>query len=145
MHNKTPLAAAMLVALASISWGAEPKSAPDPAKEAAAAPYVHCVVFHLKKDAPKDEADKIVADCHELLEKIPTVRVLKVGRPTPEEKATGKNAAHDYDVALMILFDDFTGAKTYVDHEKHKKFVELHGKYFEMEKLQVFDFQDEKK
>jgi hypothetical protein len=45
----------------------------------------------------------------------------------------------------MILFDDFTGLKTYIDHEKHLKFVENHGKYFEMEKLQVFDFQDEKK
>jgi hypothetical protein len=145
MHSKTPLAAVVLVALASASWDAEPKSAPDPAKEAAAAPYVHCVVFRLKKDAPKDEADTIVADCHDLLEKIPTVRVLKVGRPAAEDKSSGKVATRDYDVALMILFDDFTGLKTYIDHEKHLKFVENHGKYFEMEKLQVFDFQDEKK
>ena len=145
MTRRLPLAALTLAAVAGLAAADEPKNGPDPAKEPSAAPYVHCVVFRLKKDAPKDEVEKLVADCHDLLEKIPTVRVLKVGRPAPADKSTPDVAAHDYDAALLVLFDDYTGLKTYLDHEKHKKFLENHGKYIDMEKLQVFDFQDGKK
>jgi hypothetical protein len=145
MTHRLSFAALALAAVAGVSAADEPKKGPDPAKEPSTAPYVHCVVFRLKKDAPKDEVDKLVADCHDLLEKIPTVRVLKVGRPVPEDKSTPNVAAHDYDAALLVLFDDYTGLKTYLDHDMHKKFIENHGKYIEMEKLQVFDFQDGKK
>jgi hypothetical protein len=144
MTHRLPWAAAV-AAVAVLAVAAEPRTAPDPAKESSAAPYVHCVVFRLKKDAPKDEVDKLIADCHDLLEKIPTVRVLKVGRPAPADKSTPNVSARDYDAALLVLFDDYTGLKTYLDHDQHKKFLENHGKYVEMEKLQVFDFQDEKK
>src|SRR5256885_1804924 len=64
------------------------------ADDKADAPYVHCVIFTLKKDAPKDEAKALVADAHELLAKIPTVRSLKIGPPA--EKSTPTFAVTDY-------------------------------------------------
>lgn len=41
---------------------------------------------YLKEDAPRDEAEKIIADGHRLLAKIPSVKGLWIGRPA--EKAT---------------------------------------------------------
>ncbi len=121
--------------------------AADPVKTAAspkaiAAPYVHTVIFHLKKDAPADTVEKIIEGCH-TLEAIPTVRALKAGRPAPADDSTPKVASQEYDVGLVVLFDDAAGLKTYLTHETHLKFVKDYGQYFE--KVQVFDFSDQKK
>ena len=137
------------LALAVLVTGAA--AAIEPIKPAAAvdkapAPVtVHTVIFRMKKDAPADAADKVVADCHAMLETIPTVRILKVGRPLPADQATPKVAAQDYDVALVIFFDDAAGLKTYLEHDTHQAFVKKYGPYFDMDKLQVFDFGDQKK
>jgi hypothetical protein len=106
---------------------------------------VHFVVFRMKKDAPADAVEKVVADCHAMLEPIPSVRILKVGRPAPADQSTPKVASHDYDVALIVFFDDPAGLKTYLDHDLHQKFVKTYEPYFDMDKLQVFDFSDQKK
>ncbi len=111
--------------------------------EKATANYVHVVVFTLKKDAPKEELSEAIADCHELLASIPSVHGLKVGRPA--EKGTPDLAKKNYDFALVVLVDDFDGLKAYLENPQHLKFVEKHGKYFDMEKLQVIDFNNEKK
>ncbi len=104
--------------------------------------YVHVVIFTLKKDAPETAVDDVIKDCHKMLGKISVVRSVKAGRPSKDlaEKVVKK----DYDVGLLILVDDFAGIKTYIDDPLHKAFVEKHGKYFEMKKLQVFDFVDTK-
>ncbi len=102
----------------------------------ASAPYVHAVVFYLKKDAPKDEVKEIVKDCEELLAKIPSVRSLKVGPPA--EKATPKVAVTDYSVGLLVLVDDFDGLTKYLDHPDHLKFVDKHLKH--VDKVLVYDF-----
>jgi Stress responsive A/B Barrel Domain len=117
----------------------KPAESPD---KAVAAPYVHTVIFHLKKDAPADTAEKIIEGCH-TLEAIPTVRALKAGRPAPADDSTPKVALQDYDVGLVVLFDDAAGLKTYLTHETHLKFVKDYGQYFE--KVQVYDFSDQKK
>ena len=113
----------------------------DPTDKAAAS-YVHVVIFHVKKDAPADAVGEIIAGCH-TLEAIPTVRLLKVGRPASVDDSTPKVAAHDYDVALTVLFDDAAGLKTYLVHETHLKFVHTYDKYFET--VQVYDFVDQNK
>jgi len=120
--------------------GAAQKELPRVVKEEA--PYVHVVLFTLKKDAPNDTLENLIKDCHELLAKIPTVRVLRVGRPA--EKAT-EISKKDYQVGLMVLFDDYAGLKTYLDHEKHVKFVEKYLKHVEARELRVFDFENQKK
>src|SRR5262245_52971037 len=86
-------------------------------KAAAAPPYVHAVIFHLKKDAPANEAEALIADAQEMLRAIPSVRDLRVGRPA--EKSSEKFVKKDYDVGLLLLFDDYEGLKTYLDHPLH--------------------------
>jgi hypothetical protein len=131
--------AALAAAVAlSLSLHADEKKPDKPA-----ANYVHVVVFHAKKDAPKDAVSAAIADCHELLEGIPSVRGLKVGRPA--EMGTPNVPKQNYDFALVVLVDDAAGLKAYLDHPQHKKFVEKHGPNFDLEKLQVFDFTNEKK
>jgi hypothetical protein len=104
-------------------------------------PYVHSVFFYLKKDAPKDEAEALIKDAHQMLAKIETVRRLRVGRPA--EKATPKFASGDYQVGLMILFDNYDGLETYLNHDLHKKYVAKHEKY--LDKVQVYDFMNQTK
>ncbi len=107
------------------------------------APYVHVVVFRMKEDAPKDAVEKAIADCRELLAKVPSVRSVRAGRPAAE--GTPDVPKMQYDFALLVLFEDAAGLKAYIDHPLHVKFVQKHGPNFNMEKLQVFDFMDQSK
>ncbi len=141
MNRNRLLAAALgIAALASgAAFAAEPAKAPA---DKPAASQVHVVIFHLKKDAPADAAAEIIAGCR-TLEAIPSVRLLKVGRPAPADESTPKVSIHDYDVGLTVLFDDAAGLKTYLEHPTHLKFVHTYDKYFET--VQVYDFVDQKK
>jgi Stress responsive A/B Barrel Domain len=100
-----------------------------------AAPFVHTVIFYLKKDAPANEADAIIADTQRLLAKIPSVREIRAGRPADKGSAV---VVKDYQVGLLVLFDDAEGMQTYLDHPLHKEFVSGHEKGFE--KVVVYDF-----
>lgn len=111
-------------------------------KKDTAAPLVHSVIFYLKADAPSGTADEIIADCHEMLAKIPTVRLLKAGRPLEGSSGMVKK---DYAVALFILFDDAAGLKTYAEHPQHRKFVAKYLSKFDASKFAVYDFLDAKK
>jgi hypothetical protein len=104
-------------------------------------PYVHAVIFYLKKDAPVGQVDAVIRDAHELLAKIPSVRGLWVGRPA--EKSTPKYAVTDYDAGLLVLFDDYEGLQTYLDHPMHLEYVERHAKHFD--RVPVYDFLNQKK
>jgi hypothetical protein len=99
------------------------------------APFVHSVIVYLKKDAPANEADAVLADTQKLLAKIPSVREIRAGRPA--DKAT-PIATKDYQVGVLVLFDDIEGLHTYLDHPLHKEFVSNHDKNFE--KVVVYDF-----
>ncbi len=107
-------------------------------KDAKGGNFVHTVIFYLKKDAPKEEAKALVTDAHAILTKIPTVRGVKAGPPSP--KSTPGVGVTDYTVGLLVLFDDAEGLKTYLDHPEHLKYVEKHKKY--IEKVLVYDFVD---
>jgi hypothetical protein len=115
--------------------GARPKAA------AADPPYVHAVIFYMKKDAPKDAAEALIRDSHALLAKIPSVRKLWVGRPA--EKSTPKYAVTDYQVGLLVLFDNYEGLQAYLDHELHTEYVNRHGRHWE--RVPVYDFINQKK
>jgi hypothetical protein len=128
--------AAVLFGLASMGVNCPAVAADDPK-----APYVHSVIFYLKKDAPKDEGKALIADAHELLAKIPTVRMIKIGPPA--EKSTPEVAKMDYQIGLLVLFDNYDGLKTYLDHPLHVKYVENHMKH--IEKVLVYDFENAKK
>ncbi len=107
------------------------------------APYAHVVVFRMKENAPKDAVEKALADCHELLAKIPSVRSVRAGRPAA--KGTPDVPKMQYDFALLVLVEDADGLEAYLKHPLHLEFVKKHGPYFDREKLQVFDFLDQSK
>ena len=98
--------------------------------------FVHTVIFYVKKDAPKSEVEALIKDSHTMLAKIPSVRSLAVGRPA--EKATPKVAITDFQVGLLVRFDDAAGLQTYIDHPLHTGYVAKHKKYWE--KVAVYDF-----
>jgi hypothetical protein len=129
-----------LVPLLVLAWFIAGHGAADPVRVAAdkadKANYVHAVVFYLRKDAPKGEADALIADAHDLLEKIPSVRSLKIGLPA--DKATPKVSVNDYQVGLLCTFDDFDGLKSYLEHPQHLKYVDKHEK--NLDKVLVYDF-----
>jgi hypothetical protein len=107
------------------------------------ASYVHVVVFRMKKDAAKDVIEKAIADCHELLAKIPSVRSVRAGRPAAH--GTPDVPKMKYDFALLVLVDNAEGLQAYLKHPLHLKYVEKYGPSFDMEKLQVFDFLNQMK
>jgi stress responsive alpha/beta barrel protein len=107
------------------------------------APLVHCVIFRMKKDAPADAVDQVIADCHKMLAKIKSVRSVRAGRPA--QTGTDEKLKKPFDVGLLVLCDDVAGLKAYIDDPLHKEFVAKYGKYFDIEQLQVFDFEDAKK
>lgn len=135
-----PAVAGVLLAGAAVRSAADKK---DEAPKKAKAPYVHTVIFTLKKDAPKDEEADLIADCHEMLAKIPSVRELRAGRPA--EKGTPKLAKKDFNVALTIFFDDYDGLMAYDKHELHQKFVKKHLAHVDIDKLLVYDVEDQAK
>src|SRR5262249_22369598 len=104
--------------------------------------YVHVVLFKMKKGTTAKEVKEVVKDCHGMLGKIKGVRSVKVGRP--DEKSKAKAVKKDYDLALLILVDDVDGLESYLKDELHVAFVKKHGKHFDMEKLRVFDFLNQK-
>lgn len=107
------------------------------------APLVHCVIFRMKKDAPADAVDQVIADCHKMLAKIKSVRSVRAGKPA--QTGTDEKLKKPFDVGLLVLCDDVAGLKAYIDDPLHKEFVAKYGKYFDIEQLQVFDFEDAKK
>jgi hypothetical protein len=135
MQRFSFLAAVGLLVLAATGARADDKKSTTP-------PYVHTVIFYLKADAPSGTADEVLADCHAMLAKIASVRLLKAGKSV--EKA-GPPTRTDYAVGLLVLFDDAEGFKAYATDPLHLKFVEKYRKYFDVTKLAVYDFVDAKK
>lgn len=133
MKLNCTLAACLLVA----SFLAVPAQPVRAQKQAKLAPYVHTVIFYVKKDVNKGAVDEIIDDVHKLLGDIPSIRGLQVGKPAA--KATPEVAVTDYQIGLLCLFDDAAGLKEYLDHPKHLDFVKKHKDKFE--KVLVYDFQ----
>lgn len=133
----------LLGGVALIRGDVAPTTVPAAREAAKAAPYVHTVIFQLKKDAPAGTAQSMIDDAHDMLGKIPTVRELRCGKPA--EKSSPDVAKKDYHVGLVIFFDDFEGLKTYLEHPLHLKYVDKYLKHVEMDKLGVYDFLDQKK
>ncbi len=130
-------AAGLVLAVAALRSAAE-KDVKKPAGR-----YVHTVIFTLKKDAPKDEEAQMIADCHEMLGKIPSVRQVRAGRPA--EKGTPRLAKKDFNVALTVIFDDYDGLMAYDKSDQHQEFVKKHLPHVELDKLLVYDFEDQSK
>lgn len=81
----------------------------------------HHVFFWLKNPNSKEDRDKLIAGL-KTLEKIETVRSLRIGVPASTEKRDVVD--NTYSVSELMLFDDVEGQNAYQVHPIHKKFVE---------------------
>lgn len=80
------------------------------------------------KSDPKSDVSKLIDDAYSQLSKIKGVRGLWAGKPSPKGTPDGNN---DYSVALVVVFDDAAGLKTYLNDSKHKQFADRHLKNYE--------------
>jgi len=98
--------------------------------------YVHAVFFTCKPDVPACQIDSLVADGYDLLGQVPTVRRVESGR---RDTAADRDVNdQDYDVGLVVYFDDKAGLEAYIEHPTHIEYVEKHEANWA--KVRVFDF-----
>ncbi|MDV3308866.1 MAG: Dabb family protein [Cyclobacteriaceae bacterium] len=81
----------------------------------------HHVFFWLKNPNSKEDRDKLIAGL-KTLEKIETVKSLRIGVPASTEKRDVVD--NSFSVSELMLFDDVEGQNAYQVHPIHKKFVE---------------------
>lgn len=100
---------------------------------------VHVVVLKLKADAAKTEAQAVIDDTYSQLSKIKTVRGVWAGKPSAKAATAG---TADYTVALVFVFDDAAGLKSYLSDPIHTKFADKHLPKWETPI--VYDFEPKK-
>ncbi|HPD31021.1 MAG TPA: Dabb family protein [Phycisphaerae bacterium] len=98
--------------------------------------YVHCVFFTLKPGTPQSQIDAQVVGGRELLARIPTVRRLETGRR--DETMCREVSVTDFDLGLVILFDDKAGHDVYADHPLHLEYIKRHKARWA--RIRVFDY-----
>jgi hypothetical protein len=103
-------------------------------------PYVHTVIFYLKKDAPATAANGMIKDAHGLLAKIDSVRGVWAGKPA--DMSSPNVAVKDYHVGLLVLFDNFQGLEKYLKDPLHDEYLARHKGH--IEKVLVYDFVNQK-
>jgi hypothetical protein len=100
---------------------------------------VHVVVLKAKASTAPADIKDLIDESYSQLTKLKTVRGLWSGKPA---SAPTEGAATDYTVALVLVFDDAAGLKTYFDDPVHQKFMERHLKNWETPI--VYDFEPRK-
>lgn len=99
-------------------------------------PFVHVVLFTVKPATPDDRIDAQVADAYTLLATIPTVRHIQSGR---REQAMQREVNNrEFEIGLVVHFDDKAGHDVYAAHETHLAYVEKHKAIWA--KVEVSDF-----
>ena len=101
---------------------------------------VHVVILKLKSDSSDGEVQSVIDDTYGQLAKIKAVRGVWAGKPS--SKGTPDVAKDDYTVALVMVFDDSSGLKKYLDDPVHTKFADKHLKKWEAPV--VYDFEPKK-
>jgi len=98
--------------------------------------FIHGVYFWTRPDAPADAAERIAADCRQLLARIPSVGRLWAGPPAGTPRDVVDNS---YAVGLIVVFDDRAGHDAYQSHELHQRFIERNKPLWG--RVQVYDFE----
>lgn len=102
----------------------------------ARARYVHAVFFSFKEGTPHAEREALVADSIEQLSKIPSVRKIDSG---PRDLQADRDVnVTDFDIGLVVYFDDKAGYDLYEKHPIHEEYVQKHRTNWA--KVRVFDF-----
>lgn len=102
---------------------------------------VHVVILKLKADSETSEPQSVIDETYSQLSKIKTVRGVWAGKPVASAKGT-PDAAKDYTVALVFVFDDAAGLRAYLKDPIHDKFADKHLSKWEAPL--VYDFEPKK-
>jgi TolA-binding protein len=100
---------------------------------------VHVVVLKAKADTASDEVQSLIDESYSQLTKIKTVRGLWAGKPSSKPTPDSQS---EYTVALVLVFDDAAGLKTYLNDPAHTKFADKHLPKWEAPV--VYDFEPRK-
>ena len=97
--------------------------------------FIHTVYFWLSDAADENVRRRMLADCTELLAKIPTARHVWAGVPAMTPREVVDNS---YTIGLCTAFDDNKGHDEYQVHPLHKEFGARYKKYWK--RVQIYDF-----
>jgi hypothetical protein len=97
---------------------------------------VHVVTMKLKPDTSAGETQALIDAAYSQLPRIKAVRGLWVGKPAAKGSP---NANADYNVAVVVLFDDAAGLKSFLNDPIHMKYTTGHIKKWEP--AVVYDFE----
>jgi len=122
-YGQIILISVMVVVLAGLTGCASPK-------------YVHAVFFTMKPNTSPAQIDALVDDCNAMLPKVPTVRKIESGRR--DVNAARPVNDQEFDVGLVVYFDDKCGYDQYEVHPVHRAMVDKHKANFQS--VRVCDF-----
>jgi TolA-binding protein len=97
--------------------------------------YVHTVILRLKKGAPDREVKALLEGAPRALGKVAGVRGVWVGKPAA---VASDKAQTDYQVGLVVLFDDEAAMRRFLNNADQKRFTE--GLKKSWETAAVYDF-----
>jgi hypothetical protein len=97
--------------------------------------FIHTVYFWLTPDAGDETRRKMLADCTELLAKIPTARHVWAGAPAMTPRDVVDNT---YDIGLCVALEDSKGHDEYQVHSLHKEFGSRYKRFWK--RVQIYDF-----
>ncbi len=98
--------------------------------------YVHAVFFTIKPGVSDAEVEALVDDAANLLAGIPTVRRVQSGRR--DHSMTREVNEQQFEVGLVVHFDDQAGHDVYQDHALHRQYVDRHRAKWAS--VRVYDF-----
>ena len=96
--------------------------------------FIHTVYFWLSDAADENVKKRMIADCTELLSKIPTARKVWAGVPAMTPRDVVDNS---YSVGLTVILDDSPGHDVYQKHPLHTDFIKANKPHWK--RVQVYD------
>ena len=79
----------------------------------------HVVLFRAKANLSHDEREGLVNAFEHAVQRIPTVRAVRVGRRVTVGAVYEQRSGDSADVFIAIDFDDVAGLRTYLEHPAH--------------------------
>jgi len=99
----------------------------------------HVVLFRTKSDLSHDERASLVSAFEHALQRIPTVRAVRVGRKVSVGADYEQHPGENVDIFIAIDFDDVAGLWIYLEHPAH---IELGERFNRASSTAlVFDFE----
>jgi len=79
----------------------------------------HVVLFRAKPDLSDDERRGLTTAFEQAIQRIPTVRAVRIGRRVTVSAAYEQRSGDRLDVFIAIDFDDVAGLQAYLEHPAH--------------------------